>query len=120
MLSSGGGQNNSAYHTFQVLTIFVLIFGLTDNACPVHASNAFLCATIQSFLPSKCTTDIDVMGDFVETSAVIGLVEEICLGEQMAEICKDEMYFLVKEWNANRGASEGFEEGESRDGLPSS
>lgn len=44
--------------------------GFKLNVCPVHASRAFRLATIQSSLPSKCTTTSDVMGDFVAMSAV--------------------------------------------------
>jgi hypothetical protein len=44
---------------------------------PVHASKAFLCVTIQSTVPLRCSTDSEVIGDLVEMSAVIGVVEDI-------------------------------------------
>lgn len=54
----------------------VLIWGLTDSVCPVHASSAFLCATIQSNRPSRCMTVKLVSGDLVEIRAVKGVVED--------------------------------------------
>ena len=50
--------------------------GDTDNVWPVHARRPFLCVIIQSSVPFRCITDIDVIGDFVEMSTVIGVVEE--------------------------------------------
>lgn len=58
-------------------TMLVLILGLTDSACPVHASSADLCATIQSNLPSRWTTAKEVMGDLDEMRAVTGVVDDI-------------------------------------------
>lgn len=42
--------------------------------CPVHASRALRCVTIQSVVPSRWRTAKDVVGDFVEMRAVIGEV----------------------------------------------
>lgn len=39
---------------------------------PVQARRAFRCVTIQSVVPSRCTTVKVVVGDFVEISAVTG------------------------------------------------
>lgn len=55
----------------------MFIVGETDSVCPVQANKAFRCATIQSTVPLRCRTVKEVSGDFVEISAVIGLVEEI-------------------------------------------
>lgn len=44
---------------------------------PVQASNAFRWATIQSTVPLRCNTVKEVIGDFVDIKAVIGVVEEI-------------------------------------------
>lgn len=52
------------------LTILVFSLGLKLKVCPVHASNEFRCAIIQSSLPSRCTTTKLVMGDLVPISAV--------------------------------------------------
>ena len=51
--------------------------GVTERVCPVHAKSAFLCVTIQSMVPSRCSTVKEVRGDFVDINAVIGLVEVI-------------------------------------------
>lgn len=59
------------------LTIRVLKRGDSDRLCPVHARSEFLCATIQSCRPSKCTITSDVMGDLSPMSAVYGDVEVI-------------------------------------------
>ena len=50
----------------------MLVFTRGDrlNVCPVHANSAFLCVTIQSSLPSRCTMTIEVIADFVEIKAV--------------------------------------------------
>ena len=45
--------------------------------CPVHASNALRCVTIQSIVPFRCSTVKEVSGDFVDIRAVMGVVEEI-------------------------------------------
>jgi hypothetical protein len=58
-------------------TILPLSFGWTVSAWPVHASNAFRCATIQSNLPSRCTTVNEVKGFFVDRRAVMGDVDDI-------------------------------------------
>lgn len=52
------------------LTIFVFSLGDRLRVCPVHASSAFRCATIQSSLPSRCTTTSDVTFDFVDMRAL--------------------------------------------------
>ena len=52
------------------MLIFKFHLGFRLNVCPVHASKAFLRATIQSSLPSRCTTTREVIGDFVPISAV--------------------------------------------------
>jgi hypothetical protein len=49
--------------------------GVTERVCPVHARSALRCVAIQSTVPLRCTTTIDVIGDFVEMRAVIGLVD---------------------------------------------
>lgn len=59
------------------LTIFVLTRGVRLKLCPVHANSAFRCATIQSSLPSRCTTTSELMGDFGPIRAVYGVVEEV-------------------------------------------
>lgn len=50
----------------------MLVFTRGDRlrVCPVHASSALRCVTIQSNLPSRCTMTIDVIADFVEIKAV--------------------------------------------------
>lgn len=59
--------------------MFIDVFarGVTERVWPVHARSAFRCVTIQSTVPLRCTTTIDVIGDLVEMRAVIGLVEVI-------------------------------------------
>ena len=64
-------------------TILRLIVGRTVNELPVHATRAFLCVTIQSIVPSSCTTAKEVMEDLVATSAVRGLVDEIWQGQHL-------------------------------------
>lgn len=56
-------------------TIFIFHLGFKLRVCPVHASKAFRCATIQSSLPSKCTTTREVMGDLVAIKAEYGVVD---------------------------------------------
>lgn len=51
------------------LTMLVFTRGDRLNVCPVHAKSAFLCATIQSNLPSRCTMTMEVIADFVEIKA---------------------------------------------------
>ena len=55
---------------FISLTMLVFTRGDRLNVCPVHANSAFLCVTIQSSLPSRCTMTIEVIADFVEIKAV--------------------------------------------------
>lgn len=55
---------------FISLTMLVFTRGDKLNVCPVHANSAFLCVTIQSSLPSRCTMTIEVIADFVEIKAV--------------------------------------------------
>ena len=50
--------------------IFVFVRGVSASVCPVHANSAFLCAIIQSTLPSRCTTTKLVFVDRVAMSAV--------------------------------------------------
>lgn len=50
--------------------------GRTDIVWPVHAKRAFLWATIQSTVPSRCTTAKEVSGDLVAIRAVMGDVED--------------------------------------------
>jgi hypothetical protein len=57
-------------------TIFLFTTGLTERECPVHANRAFRCATIQSIVPSSCTTAKEVTGDLGDNRAVKGLVED--------------------------------------------
>ena len=52
------------------LTMLVFTRGDRLNVCPVHANSAFLCVTIQSSLPSRCTMAMEVIADFVEIKAV--------------------------------------------------
>lgn len=52
------------------LTMLVFTRGDRLSVCPVHANSAFLCATIQSNLPSRCTMAMEVIADFVEIKAV--------------------------------------------------
>ena len=59
-------------------TICLFIVGFIERVCPVQASNALLWAIIQSIVPLRCTTVKEVMGDFVEMRAVMGLVDDIC------------------------------------------
>jgi hypothetical protein len=54
-----------------------LIVGDKDKVWPVHASRPFLWVTIQSTVPSRCNTENEVIGDFVEMSAVNGVVEDM-------------------------------------------
>ena len=55
----------------------MLVFMRGDrlSVCPVHANSAFLCVTIQSSLPSRCTMTMEVIADFVEIRAVYGVVD---------------------------------------------
>ena len=55
-------------------TIFLLSVGRTESVCPVHARSA-LPASIQSSEPSRCTIAKDVARDFVDMSALNGVVE---------------------------------------------
>ena len=55
---------------FIFLTMLVFTRGDRLNVCPVHANSAFLCVTIQSSLPSRCTMTMEVIADFVEIRAV--------------------------------------------------
>ena len=57
-------------------TSFRLIVGLMVRVCPVHASKACLWATIQSIVPFRWTTAKEVIGDFVEIRAVIGVADD--------------------------------------------
>jgi hypothetical protein len=59
------------------MLILRLAVGESERVCPVQASRAFRCATIQSTVPFKCNTVKDVRGDFVDIKAVMGLVEDI-------------------------------------------
>lgn len=52
------------------LTMLVFTRGDRLSVCPVHANSAFLCVTIQSSLPSRCTMTMEVIADFVEIRAV--------------------------------------------------
>ena len=60
---------------FHSLTMLVFTRGDRLNVCPVHANSAFLCVTIQSSLPSRCTMTMEVIADFVEIRAVYGVVD---------------------------------------------
>lgn len=51
------------------------IRGRTERVWPVQARRADRCVTIQSMVPFKCTTTIDVTGDLDEMRAVMGEVE---------------------------------------------
>ena len=51
--------------------------GLGVSVCPVQASSAFRCETIQSVVPSRRTIENVVVGDLVATRAVMGEVEEM-------------------------------------------
>ena len=55
---------------FHSLTMLVFTRGDRLNVCPVHANSAFLCVTIQSSLPSRCTITMEVIADFVAIRAV--------------------------------------------------
>lgn len=48
--------------------------GRTESVWPVHASRAFP-ASIQSSVPSRCTTAKELPEDLVDISAFIGVVE---------------------------------------------
>lgn len=56
---------------------FVFKLGVTVRVFPVHASNAFLCASFQSAVPSSCKIAKEVKGDLVDIRALIGDVEVI-------------------------------------------
>ena len=45
------------------------------SVVPVHANNAFRCASFQSVVPSSCNTAKEVTGDLVDIKAPIGDVE---------------------------------------------
>ena len=49
--------------------------GVTARVCPVQASSAERCDTIQSVVPSRCRTEKVVVADLVDIKAVMGLVE---------------------------------------------
>lgn len=57
------------------LTMLVFTRGERLKVCPVHANKAFLCVTIQSSLPSRCTMTIEVIADLVAIRAVYGVVD---------------------------------------------
>jgi hypothetical protein len=50
---------------------------LTDKVWPVQARRAERWVTIQSTVPLRWITDIEVMGLFVEIKAVIGVADEM-------------------------------------------
>ena len=58
-------------------TSLVFIRGLKEIVCPVQQRRAFLCAIIQSRVPSKWTVAKDVWLDFEEMRSVAGLADEI-------------------------------------------
>ena len=64
------------YQNDRANTIFIFTVGETLRVCPVHAISA-LPASIQSVVPSRCTTVMEAFVFCVETRAVIGVVEEI-------------------------------------------
>ncbi len=57
-------------------TNFWFIEGLMEIVCPVQA-NRTRPASIQSVVPSRLTVVIEVLEDFVDISAVTGLVDDI-------------------------------------------
>ena len=59
-----------------VLTILRFIIGVIERVCPVHARRAFP-VIIQSKVPSRLTVVIEVWDALVDTSAVIGVVDDI-------------------------------------------
>lgn len=90
--------------------MWLLVVGLIDNVCPVHASSAFLCAIIQSNVPSRCTTAKEVIGDFVEMSALIGEADVIWDCELLGQYPEEATtaYFLIEEWDTEHSSSKWF------------
>lgn len=63
-------QHESIEVRLVFLTMLVFTRGERLSVCPVHANRAFLCVTIQSSLPSRCTMTMEVIADFVAIRAV--------------------------------------------------